>query len=682
MHTISRLFRFSPAMFVFLLLQCTPENPEPTFDVIEPQDSHVRQGQLVLLANKALTLEDDQYPGVFGSVAITLTKSNDTTLVFMVPLGAQTGETVLKIKDLEVAVTYEVDAVELTGTPESLITTVNETFEAALASLPAETSPAAHQAYGVFTQLMQNATQHEKQEFAVFYESNKEMFTALLGDNSPEGRSNTLEDCDTFKKSFIDLLVGVTATVALTYAPDPTFATKAAAAAFAIGTAYKYDKAILASISCMLTKIKVDLVKLMGVDSEGRVNSVLLFNEGAETPLTIQLGMRGLKSSDSNSTSPVIASVFSTVEKFNSQIVSKVNGLISWVNDKVPFSNIPLLKNFAVPTSAETVTADISQALSENLTFSLTDERIKITSKVFKDGKVALTLATNKVVNPATPISTNLSFEYKDANNQYTGQAEISFAPSPLELTFVTTDRSILQGQPKSLVAKVTRGGQPLANATVAFSVQSGNGSVSPGSVITTADGTATVTVNQTGETAPAIKAVLQDYQAAPIAEKTFTYTNNSAISWIGVWDVVYLADDDNENGVIDAEEEENANQWYSRTEDCHGTLDTYERKFSDWLTFSGTDVSGDLIWSEKSEHRGWDEGNECGGENGIFTDEHQETWSYNAATNTVTFVFEDGDDPGVFYPYDYTITLEGSVVVLTTMDDGELTVYKIQKRQ
>jgi hypothetical protein len=673
-----------------LLFNCGPDDPAPNYKELVPVDRSVQQGQLVQLSDKTLVLETDQYEGKFGEISIGLGKANDSTLVFMVPVGAEVGDTKLTIADLSMTVSYKVEKVTLSGSVESVIAEASKGFETALATFPDDAPPSAQQAFNVFTQLLQEATDEEKNEFAVFYESNKEAFTNLLSISSPgfgAGRIAEISNLKKFQLSVAFLGAGVWsfyASITASKIPGQQGVALIAGAASVTVIIIAFEKAKeygnkLKDEQLNVVQIVIrDIIGFVG----GRTSSQFSINENIQAILSIDMDLRGLINSDRSSHSTAIQSFFSVLDELNDKIIGGINETIGIINDYSPFADIDPVNELSIPTQVTPSTVQINtEELASPISFYIGDDRIAIKEKKFENNKLVLTLATTKIVNPANDITAMLAFTYVDDYNNYTSENEITFLPAPLALDFVTTDPSIQQAEEKQLIVKVIRSEEAVPNATIAFTVQSGDAVLSSSSVVTGADGTATVTVKQTGTTAPIIKVTLQDYQFGAVVEKTFTYTNSNTITWVGVWDLIYQASDDNENGVIDTDEEMYAGRWYQRTEDCHGTFHDYETTFESVFTFSGAETSGDMVWSEESEFRGWDEGNQCGGENGIETEQHQQKWSYDAASNRITIVSEDRDDPGAFYSYDYNITIQGSTITLTTMDDGELEVLKLIKR-
>ncbi|MDF2456654.1 MAG: hypothetical protein K0R51_2647 [Cytophagaceae bacterium] len=228
---------------------------------VTPSQTSVSTYKIVTLTSKE-TLASS-YNGTFGNVPVTLTKTSDSTLAFIVPEVA-TGEQVLKF-DLStirftVSQTISADA-------EQTIAEIIQTFDSNIGALDPET-PAEYGdidsmtlAKMQITNYMNALSDDEKKQAVLFYEANKELFTPFISSvqalpsGSIEFRSQS--DCPrtNYKEYYLchaSILLGLTSELSTSF--------QAASSVFGTET-----NAFVGGMYLILTRVRPSIFKFRGM---------------------------------------------------------------------------------------------------------------------------------------------------------------------------------------------------------------------------------------------------------------------------------------------------------------------------------------------------------------------------------------------------------------------------------
>lgn len=195
---------------VFLILvvvgvfnACKKDKDEPIVPgiILTPEKTAVRTFELIYI--KAGAEVADTYPATIGSASITLNKSSDSTLFFIVPdIAAGTAQLNFELGSVQFTVAQTPEII-----PNNVFTAILQTLDADIAALSSDTAPdlAAIDTMLAFKAAMtaqfQALTEAEKRLNCMVYEANKNRFDAFRNsfditfDIAPQFRIGSISGC-------------------------------------------------------------------------------------------------------------------------------------------------------------------------------------------------------------------------------------------------------------------------------------------------------------------------------------------------------------------------------------------------------------------------------------------------------------------------------------------------------
>lgn len=424
-----------PSYFLSLLLlfvfACSSEDNNP----IEVTGGEVFRSQIVTIALPNVTLSEDEYEATFDGATVTLSKSEEDKLLFLVPSSATLGVQTLVIPGLNNAtINYDVKETILSTTPDETIAPFMANLNSFSQGLDATPEAVAVQnSLNSFTTIYANATVEKKTQMAILYKANKTLFDSIILEDfsSVTGRDIAPTDVVVLGKHSYAVYVAVAGAFVALYAPEPL--EKVFGVALATVAAYKARNFF---IQLMIKKFnKVDLVfnGIVGTNNKNTAATLvneLEFQSDVATTISFKANERIFISEDANKTQSSVVSFFKDYNKYN-YVFSKVNIVIEWLNNNVPFANFSLIPLEVLPDSAPLVASDMTSYSFGNVTFTIDHPNLQLASASLpSDG--LLNMKVTIIGTPSTlPIVTTLNYSYADGFCSFSGSIPIKVSNMP-----------------------------------------------------------------------------------------------------------------------------------------------------------------------------------------------------------------------------------------------------------
>jgi hypothetical protein len=423
------MIKYLPKIFTFLFItamlaacssddSATPEQPG------EPNGGEAFQAEIVTITMPEDQLSQMEYQGTINGVPVTLIKSEDGKLVFVMPPSLPAGTYDLVIPALDnTTITYTVQPTVLTGTAEETLTDFVAGLNAFAAILDnSQEGDALQQTIDSFNEYYSNAPAEEKTQMAIAYKANKALFDMLLStDNTGRGIvESTRAYVNKHKLAVAVMAVGV----GLVFSPGYAVL---GVAAIGVG-AYKAYKANTEAHENVLTAIKVEVGGWFGSNDRNANTDDLVLEDGRSKTFSFNFGERQFIASDANKTEPIAVEYFEAVEKYN-YYADKVNPVIDNTND-VKGTNFSNIQDEIVPATSPEVSTQVTPELFENIDFSFNHPNVSLTSaSVTAEGQ--LTLKVQITGNPSTlPFNADLRYSYSDGLSTFSGKLPVTIMPS------------------------------------------------------------------------------------------------------------------------------------------------------------------------------------------------------------------------------------------------------------
>src|SRR5690606_30228280 len=269
-------------------------------------------------------------------------------LTFVVPADVPLGNTELVIPGLNnFKANYNVLDVELSETPQEVISE----YVFSLKQVEQEFSGTSEielflQSINSLEEIFNNATAEEQKEMALCYLANKEWIDNIMNDNISEGRYEIAHLLLFDKYSDYAWYAGTTAVAALAAIPygwhTPVLATVSVTCAIRaknifIQIAEITYKSIFLEVEGEQAKT-VNNNAFMVTNALFDTNEAIEFEDNVQRSLSFKIGRKTIEQSDEQSSNTYYSSFFNSLDKTN-QAIDKINNVIIWVNDNIPFAN-------------------------------------------------------------------------------------------------------------------------------------------------------------------------------------------------------------------------------------------------------------------------------------------------------------------------------------------------------
>ena len=411
------LFLFLAGMAVTVSCSKNEDDDKP----VNQTGGEAFRSKIITVPTGSTALTADEYPATFNDVAVTLMRSQDNKLLFLVPATAEYGVHDLVIPGLNNAVVhYDVKETVLPGTPDEVIAGLTANFTTFSNTLDdSQESAGVKASLASFNEYYKKATVAEKTQMATLYNANKAMFdNVLLNDFSNlNGRSIDADDIKLLAQFSYSITVMVGGAFTVLYVPEPALKVLGAAVAVVAFNKTKYFFSQLKERK--LHTVTLVAEKILGDNERSSNAATLSFQDNTSKTISLALTERPLTTADANDTSTGTATFFSNYKMYNTY-AGKVNVVIKQINS-LPFVDISLIPLQQLPETATAVPANATASSFIHLTFSVNHPNVTLVSPKFEDdGKMSL--AFKITGTPASlPIETKLSYTYKDDFSSFSG---------------------------------------------------------------------------------------------------------------------------------------------------------------------------------------------------------------------------------------------------------------------
>ena len=421
----------------FLILSCSKDD---NADSINQNGGDVFRSQVVFVDLPNVNLDQTEYQALFDGQNITLSKSDEHKLFFLVPNSTTLGEQDLLISSLnDVRIHYDVQETVLTETVEVTM----EPFFANLESFSQnlDTSPEAVDAQNAldsFNNYYSNTTLANKTELAILYKANKIMFDRVLQNVNITGKtsiSNAL--------CLGAAVIGMGASIPLLLAP--TGATQIAGIALGGVSVYYAKKCGKPLWNEYVLASFINVNGILGTNQKSALVSFVAFSNDVSSTLSLNTVNRKLISTDSSRTESTWVYFFPYFDLLNVNI-AKINDVISVVNN-LPFVNFPLIPQIQLPASSPEVNTVVNQTVFSNIQFSVNNPNLQLVSSTLQsDGQLNMKIKITGTPS-SLPVESFLNYSYSDEFSEFSGKIPIIVN----EISANPTLQISIDGQPYTL---------------------------------------------------------------------------------------------------------------------------------------------------------------------------------------------------------------------------------------
>ena len=426
------------------LVSCSKEDTVAQFN---QKGGEIFQSQVVTVDLNKADLSENEYQGMLNGVAVTLVKSVDHKLLFLVPSDATVGLQDLLIPALDNAtIHYDVKEALLSGTPEATMVPFFENLNSFAVTLDASTEALAlKKSLTSFTAVFENASSEDKTKVANLYHSNKALFdNLLLNDfNSISRKNQEISDIDLLIKH--SAAVFAMATGAVVVLSPLTRVEKAFGAALIVVGAYKARAYFLQILPKKFNRISCAFNGILGMGNRSQTETSLCFQSDVSNTVALYTVGRGWVTSDASKTQPATVSFFEDYNRYN-YYANKVNAVLTWVNNNVPFADFSLISLEQLPTTSNIGTQITNQEIFSNIIFSVTHPNLTLVSaKLQSDGQLSLKIKI-KGTPTALLVESFLNYSYTDDFSSFSGKLPIKISPSLIGTWVLESDKGVKAG--------------------------------------------------------------------------------------------------------------------------------------------------------------------------------------------------------------------------------------------
>ncbi len=437
----------------FLFLICTPltfteckkeNDPEPTSELVTINAGAVKTYQAVTFNISDGTLKTDSCEAKFNESLIYVYKIDDTSAFVIIPVVIP-GTYTLKVPTLNRNVHFDVTETILVNTPDEIRVSMTQTITNALVNVsPTSPERASAEALLVETEKAFNSsTDTEKEEFAKYMIANKKLFddisalTTVIPAPAIRTAAMSLND--------IRLVIAYTGSYFLIHtglqvawkAPNP-IGVGIGLGAVAVGIGglkFTFDEMIDGALR-RIQAVNLEAASTPGANMRTQSLNTLSFEDKKQKTYNVILANHSLIASDESADNGYVNMFFSTTNGLNEGI-NTLNSMITYVNDAIFFSTIPLVPNVevpAIPVVSESV--PLENAVFSNTTFTVNHSSLILSTPVnMGNGDVRFTLTLKPGITITNDITTSMSISYKDDFNNYTTTIPVVFTkPGPTQL--------------------------------------------------------------------------------------------------------------------------------------------------------------------------------------------------------------------------------------------------------
>lgn len=401
----------------------SPKDDQKDIEIVVPKEGYKLQ---LVEATFSQPLSQDEYWGTLGGVDLQLLRTEGKTLLFMVPSNVALGLAQLSIPDLNVTQEFEVKVKTLEQPAAQVLTpffTNLETISTEITSEETEQAIYLKQAIESFEGYYQSISETEKEEMALLYHVNEDFFNNMMNENV--GARGLLNGILTLNKHQMETLFFGGGVAVAIICPEPL--EKSLGAIIAIVSWKKSRDSLEKLMDSQLKSVGLQFNSILfNKTANASANSGLFFTTGVEESIELAVNRRNFVAGDVSETTSGLVTFFGSHDIFTSG-VTKLNNVITFVNDNIFFSNISTIPVYTMPTEDSLETIVMDGDYFEGLTLSVADNNVQLTvGNLNADGiaKVKLTIKNPDAVQGES-VHTSLNYTYEDAFSSISGSVPV-----------------------------------------------------------------------------------------------------------------------------------------------------------------------------------------------------------------------------------------------------------------
>lgn len=413
-------------MTVFILNGCSDDD-DKSGPTIEENGGDAYRLQIITIET-GVSLGNEEYQGTFNGDLVTLVRVEDDKLVFVIPPDAPFGNSDLVITGLNnTKIRYNVLEQVLSESPEATMSGFITNLEN-FAQVYSESPDALEiqQSISSFVSVFENANSEQKTEMAKAYLANKDFIDSVF---TGTAERITQDQISLIKKH--SLAVGI--------------AGVSAAGAW-LAKPYGYHTAVLVTIAAVSTysarSLLYEIWDVSWNTITAQVNSIfdrpeapfianraenedaISLSDDVETLLGFSLIGRTFDQGDSGSSNSYVQTFFNSLSQINTT-KTKVNDIITWINNNIPFADFGLLELDTLDENAPETNVAVDSSIMNNLSFSVNHPNLQlVNATINNNGQLAVKVKITGTPQE-TPVISTLNYTYQDEFSNFSGSFPI-----------------------------------------------------------------------------------------------------------------------------------------------------------------------------------------------------------------------------------------------------------------
>ena len=421
---IQKVFKASLLVLMVLLLgSCGSDDDQSSNAMIE--GGEVSRYQLV-------SLEIDNIPGeIFeGKVnenTVSIVKSDDNIISLLIDEKFEIGENILDLPSINKKIRFSVKNTVLSNSVDETLADLSTNFNNYAGTLSNDNNTA-EQTYVInaienYNSTIQQLSPKDKELVALTYQANKEFFDNLYQTDYTIPKSGNDFSNLTYKqlaKNWALATVGAGSATFLAVATFSTIPIVTLPLAIAAITLWEISHD-LGVEAINRTEVLYDQFQFDELISNPlpKNNGALEFISEVPRQITFKSTTRSINSSDSDNDNTTISSIFSTNSEFN-KFIDKLNEVIAVVND-IPFTDIPLIDSFNIPSQSQSEDIDVNQDIFANISFNIDNSNLNLTDVSFENDFLNMTISIIDDTDVEDFIEASINYDFQNDTNDLTG---------------------------------------------------------------------------------------------------------------------------------------------------------------------------------------------------------------------------------------------------------------------
>lgn len=414
-------------MTIFIINSCSSDDDNKGGEpIINENGGDVYHLQIITIET-GVSLENEEYQGTFNATPITLVRVEDDKLIFAIPPDAPFGNSDLVIINLNnTKIRYNVLEQVLSESPEMAMSGFISNLENFVQTQ--SESPDAleiQQSISSFTTVFENANPEQKAEMAKTYLANKDFMDSMF--TGTAGRISHVQLLLFGEYSAAVVIACVSGAVAYNTPPGwhtPVLTITAIVAAHeARSTFYEIIEIEWNTVKAKVNSI-FDRPEAPFIVNRLENENVISLSNDVESLLGFSLVGTKLDQGDSESSNSYIQTFFTYRSRVNTT-KTKVNDIITWINNNIPFADFGLLALDTLDESAPETDIAVDANIMNNLSFNISHPNLQlVNAMVNNNGQLVVKV---KIIGTYqnTPVISTLDYTYQDELSNFSGSFPI-----------------------------------------------------------------------------------------------------------------------------------------------------------------------------------------------------------------------------------------------------------------